>query len=285
MNYHSLPEHSASQVRKAAEGPGALWDALTRDQKTKAMDLGTAIHTLLLEPENAGTVIRKPDNPGFRDAKGNVSDSPWFTAEGKQWRAAHESAGRLVIDGDMYDQAIVAAQYAERYLTELGYPRSTWIIETPIIHGPHRCKPDILVKLATGGAVVISVKTSNDISPMAQERKVISGNWSAYDYGEAHYRHVIAESLGVAHPEIKIAHLWIQTTGGLQLNLCELHPTVLDRAAEHLPRLWEMCDRAKAAVKAGATAIPYEMAITPIRVITVPRWADRASAIEEVGND
>jgi hypothetical protein len=285
MNYHSLPQHSASQVRKAAEGPGALWDALTRDQKTKAMDLGTAIHTLLLEPENAGTVVRKPDNPGFRDAKGNVSDSPWLTAEGKAWRAAHEAAGCLVIDGDMYDQGVVAAKYAERYLTELGYPRSTWIVETPIIHGPNRCKPDILVRLATGGAVVISVKTSNDISPAAWERSAITGNWPGYDIGEAHYRHTISEALDIAPHDVLIVHLCIQTTRGIGIRAYEMSTEVLDRAAAILPKLWALCTEVKAAIATGAAALPYDLATEPLSVITVPRWADRASAIEEVGND
>lgn len=285
MNYHSLPQHSASQVRKAAEGPGALWTALTTDQKTKAMDLGTAIHTLLLEPENAHTIVRKPDNPGFRDAKGNVSDNPWLTAEGKAWRAAHEAAGRIVIDGDMYDQGVLSARYAERYLTELGYPRSTWIVETPIMTETHRCKPDILVKLATGGAVVISVKTSNDISPAAWERSAITGNWPGYDIGEAHYRHTISEALDIAPHDVLIVHLCIQTTRGLKVRAYEMASEVLDRAAVRLPELWAICDRVKAAVAAGATELPYELATEPLSVITVPRWADRASAIEEVAHD
>jgi hypothetical protein len=285
MNYHSLPQHSASQVRKAAEGPGALWTSLTTDIKTKAMDLGTAIHTLLLEPENAHTIVRKPDHPGFRDAKGNVSDSPWLTAEGKAWRAAHEAAGHLVIDGDMYDQGVIAAKHAERYLAELGYPRSTWQVETPIIAGPNRCKPDIFVRLATGGAVVISVKTSSDISPAAWERAAITGNWPGYDIGESHYRHTISEALDIAPHEVLIVHLCIQTTRGLKIRAYEMTNEVLDRAAVMLPELWAICDKVKAAVAAGATAMPYDLAIEPLSVITVPRWADRAIAIEEVAND
>lgn len=105
--YHSLPGASASQLRKLWQStPAHLKASLDEPrEETPAMMMGTLAHSVILEPEKPlpGIVI-PPDEyePGKK----------WTNAAKvcKEWRAAREAEGLLVVKADEYNAVMGMAR-------------------------------------------------------------------------------------------------------------------------------------------------------------------------------
>lgn len=82
--YHASAALSASGIKKLLRSPAHyVYERTQQSTPTDAMRIGTAVHTLILEPERAGEIVEMPAFAA-RTAAGR--------AERDAWLAAHESA-------------------------------------------------------------------------------------------------------------------------------------------------------------------------------------------------
>ena len=155
----------ADYLRLPAVGASDLWTLKTEcpfmarwrkdhpDEGTAATRLGSAMHTLTLEPDAfaARYAVRPVDGPR---ANSNAY---------KEWAAEHVNAGREIITADDWAtmQAMRAAMpKAARRLLSIGKPEATALCrhdETGLLL---KCRPDWMRE-----GIVVNLKTTADIRP------------------------------------------------------------------------------------------------------------------------
>jgi hypothetical protein len=269
VNYHALAALSASDLRRGYHTPeAALWARLHPTDPTPAMQIGTALHLAVLEPERfAVEVVAKPEGMSFA------------SKEGKAWREAHE--GLLVVSEDVHARAAVYAAHSPAVLRHLGATAPRF--EEPVLWadcvGDCRCKPDCYWLDEAGIPHLASVKTT--------AKPITATEWAAtlastprgpgYDIGEYHYaRGLAAVHLGdpARWPEVIIHHVVLSTDGPPQIAIWALGSAILERAAA----IWAI----KAPTIANALTAPMPAVIVIGGTIAdVPRWAAMPDTTEE----
>ena len=201
-DYHAGPGISKSQLDLVSESPALLeWskNAPEDERKKGALDMGTAVHTMLLEPH----LFDKQYAVG-------PANAPRNTNAGKALWAEFEETldDRIVITGDDY-QTIKLMQ-----ASAMAHPHARWLLEaegdaeasiywkdqeTDLLC---RIRPDKLIPKAE---VILDVKTTADISKI---------HWSMrdyrYDVQDAFYSEGYRGHFGVA--PAKFIFLFISTT-------------------------------------------------------------------------
>lgn len=168
--YHKGPGISKSQLDLAHESPALLsWSksAPEDERKRGALDIGTAVHTLLLEPH----LFEQQYAVG-------PANAPRNTKAGKEkWAEFEETLdGRIVLTGDDY-QTIKLMQ-----ASAMAHPHARWLLEAegdaeasiywtdPETGLLCRIRPD---KLVPSVNIIVDVKTTDDVAKF---------KWSVRDY-------------------------------------------------------------------------------------------------------
>ena len=154
-DYHNYPAYSSSDIKKVASSTLAHWKNEVR-KESAAFDLGSSVHSLILEPE-LNLVIEGPDN-----------------RRGKDWKTTKEAAdfaGKILLPRKEYQLAEQMAQAAmftphvaeiindTHAIKEASYfaTDSVWGRDTAL-----KCRPDGLLPNKN---LMFDIKTCQDASP------------------------------------------------------------------------------------------------------------------------
>lgn len=158
--YHDSDGISSSAVKTVATSTLAHWKGAVREHKT-AFDLGTAVHSMVLEP-HLDYVVSGPDD-----------------RRGADWKAKQRAAtmnGQLLLTSGDYAQAqaMSEAVLANDMVRELLANQSTVIEASFFAEDPQtgltlKTRPDAFVR---DRALVIDLKTTLDASPRGFEKTV-----------------------------------------------------------------------------------------------------------------
>lgn len=152
-DYHNYPAYSSSDVKKVASSTLAHWKNEVR-KESAAFDLGSAVHSLILEPE-LNLVIEGPDN-----------------RRGKDWKTTKEAAdfaGKILLPRKEYQVAEQMAQAAmfTPHVAELVNDKKTikeasYFVKEPLLDMDLKCRPDGLLPHKN---LMFDIKTCQDASP------------------------------------------------------------------------------------------------------------------------
>lgn len=169
-DYHALPGASASQLRRLWQSTPAHLKASLEEPRdpTAAMLLGTLAHSVILEPDKPlpGIVIQPLEyEPGKK----------WTYAAKlcKEWRAAQEMAGLLVLSADEYNgvfgMALAVAEHPDAApLLSKGQSELSLVTFDATNNVPVRARLDFVPDAAP---FLVDLKTTNDAAPRAFKRK------------------------------------------------------------------------------------------------------------------
>jgi hypothetical protein len=149
--YHADPAISKSGLSDFAQSPAHYIGRREEpEKKSKSMDLGSLVHSMILEPDKKDAYVVAP--------KINKN-----TKEYKAWAAAH--SGNLIVDQETYQDAQrmaanVAAHPAASILTTGGQSEVGVFWTDPERNIRIKVRPDHL----PGGTVVTDLKTTRDAS-------------------------------------------------------------------------------------------------------------------------
>ena len=189
-DYHARPEFSSSQLKDMLRSPAHFYANHLDPQRgeksapTKEMQLGTLVHTMLLEPHLVATEY----------AVGEKFDRR--TKQGKADAEAFEQVnfGKIIIDKDDYDTASNMSNHIARHPFFADLMANNYCqIESSIFFTDEatgvnvRVRPDLHIapcaKYPNG--LILDVKTTDDARPLAFSRTC--GNFR-YDLSVAMYR-------------------------------------------------------------------------------------------------
>ena len=171
--YHAVDALSKSMMSKILKSPAHYKAALEEHQEpSKAMQMGTAIHTAVLEPHLYSQVVAvvPPDIDGR-------------TKEGKAWKEMHKSRIHLTHAEDIDVQGVANSVRRHPFweITHLNNQREASVFaqaeETGIAL---KARPDMWVEDHT----LVDVKTTDDATPEGFSRTVTS---FGYHIQAAHY--------------------------------------------------------------------------------------------------
>jgi exodeoxyribonuclease VIII len=171
--YHAVDALSKSMMSKILKSPAHYRAALNEHQEpTKSMQMGTAIHTAVLEPQLYSQVVAvvPPDIDGR-------------TKEGKQWKEAHKSRIHLTHAEDIDVQG-VANSVRRHPFWDIIYLDHR--IEASVFAQDEqtglalKARPDLWIEDHT----LVDVKTTDDATPEGFTRTIAS---FGYHIQAAHY--------------------------------------------------------------------------------------------------
>lgn len=172
--YHAVDALSKSMMTKILKSPAHYKAALEEHQEpSKAMQLGTAIHTAVLEPHLYSQVVAviPPDIDGR-------------TKEGKQWKEQHKSRIHLTHAEDIDVQGVANSVRRHPFWDIINYEHSieaSVFAEDAETQIPLKARPDLWIKEP---AILVDVKTTDDASPEAFSRTITT---FGYHIQAAHY--------------------------------------------------------------------------------------------------
>lgn len=189
--YHGGPGVSKSMLDViAAKSPMHLQylrSAANDNEPTAAQALGTAFHSLLLEPDDfaASYVVAPKFDKRTKDGKAG-----W-----EAFQAEHE--GKQFIDADMdailsaMREAVHAHPVARALITAPGHAERSVYWTDPITGELCRCRPDYWRE----DGIIVDVKTTDDASPEGFAKSV--ANWR-YHVQDPFYTDGIHQATGIA---------------------------------------------------------------------------------------
>lgn len=171
-DYHAIFGISGSGITRALRSL-AHWRA-GADAPTRAMALGSALHTMILEPGKFDAQFRVFTERG---PKNRLPTKGLWEA----FKADAEAAGAEILDADEMDAlrgmqaAILQHAEARRLIEESEVKEASLIWRPPHLGLALKTRPDMI----HGGGVVLDLKKTSDASPHAFRR-------AAVDYGYFH---------------------------------------------------------------------------------------------------
>lgn len=182
--YHAMRALSSSGIKKLLRSPAHyLLDRTKTSEPTESMRFGTAVHTLLLEPERAGEIIEMPDF-NARTKDGRAERDMWIEAHAGYQSFNAETLARI--------RAAVAAVRAHPGASML---LSDGVAERSVLWRDERegieCRARFDWHREDGG--IVDVKTTIDAGPEGFRRAIgqfgyhISAAW--YWLGAEHVLH------------------------------------------------------------------------------------------------
>jgi len=161
--YHALEALSSSGIKKLLRSPAHyLVERTKRNEPTEAMRIGTAVHTLILEPHREAEVIEMPAF-NARTAAGRADRDAWLAEHAGAQAFDAETLGRI--------RAAVAAVRAHpgaALLLSDGRPEVSLLWHDATLGAPCKARADFL--RADGG--MVDVKTTADASPAGFRRAI-----------------------------------------------------------------------------------------------------------------
>lgn len=248
--YHLDPSISSSAVKTVIQKSVAHWKYGERKANV-AFDLGTACHTLVLEPHLSNTVRCGPE-----------------TRRGKEWKEAYEAAQAdgavLLTEGDYrlavdMAQAVRANPAAAQLLGGSLTCEASVFARDSINDLDLRCRPDGWRKDI---AALIDLKTTVDASPEGFAKQCAN---LSYHVQEAFYRRVMT----LAGEEIdRFAFIAVEKEPPFAVGVYELDWRSLDEGKAAVQYGLELISKAK---KAGDFGTGYG----DLKTLQIPNWAFR----------
>jgi exodeoxyribonuclease VIII len=171
--YHGTDALSKSTMTKALKSPAHYQAALMeRSEPSKAMQLGTAIHTSILEPALYSEIVAILP-----------SDIDGRTKEGKVWREANKSRIQLTVVEHVEVQGVAHSVRSHPFWDIITLPHKIEAsvfgqdLETGLAL---KARPDLWVNETT----LVDIKTTDDASPEAFTRTIATFR---YHIQAAHY--------------------------------------------------------------------------------------------------
>ena len=250
--YHAIEAISASGAKKILQSPAHY--RLARDTKvepTGAMRFGTAVHTLVLEPQRASEIVEIPDF-NRRTNAGREALAEWSAANADRQAFVHEEYERLIATAEAVRQHPAASELFTDGKQEVSL---LWT------DSAYRVSCKSRFDWLRDDGVIIDLKTCQDASPDAVSRTIANYlyNVQAAFYWCAH------EALLDRSPEF-FAFVFVETSPPHAVACYALQAEALRagmRQVEVALRRYKEC------IDAGVWP-GYSDQIQPI---SVPRWA------------
>lgn len=214
-------------------------------EATPAMQFGTLVHTLALQPENVDQEFAISPFDDFRKK------------EAKEWKAKAEQGGKAVIKQAEFDHAMrVAEAFTEStHLYSLGEHETEVAVYGEIAKFPVKCMIDVVPK---NGTALADLKTCTSIgSTYEMTQQIIN---MGYHMQAALYRDLYAMATGREINKFKF--VFVEKAAPYETALVTLQGVWLDRGRElYLDTLamWSECR----AVNAFPPAHPDEIILDP----------------------
>lgn len=210
--YHSHREYiSASQIKDLLKNPYLFFHPVKQEHK-KAFDIGSAIHSLLLEPENFDSDFAVAPKCDRRTVKGKADWNNFV----------EESKGKTVLESDDFDNCI-EIQKSTLAIPEVlnllrgGVSEKSYFTTLP--NGTkQKVRPD---RYRSDINTIIDVKSCRDASPDAFKRDIATYKY----YVQASY---YIDVLGAN----KFIFLAVEKTAPFMVGIYELNRADLDRGRE-----------------------------------------------------
>jgi hypothetical protein len=234
--YHELPAISKSHLDQINRSPLHYWSRYVDPnrqpmQPTAAMELGTAVHMAVLEPEL------------FLETYATAPGLSKTTKAGKEAWAEAEASGKKLLKPDELDQidcmhqALLSHPGARKALKSQGQAEQSFITKDPGTDLEIKCRPDYL----TDSGLVIDLKTTTDASLDAFSKS--TANFRYYVQA-AWYLHVLEVATG-QRPK-GFVFLAVEKTAPYAVQVFKASPDLitmgLDQAFADLARIAE-CKR------------------------------------------
>lgn len=171
-DYHSLPSLSFSQIKELMKSV-AHWEYYLEHppEVTEAMLKGSLLHMMVLEPGKYRLMME-------HDISIKPIDMKFTTKEGKEWKSEQESAGKIIITQEAFDEVEAMGNELLQYewqdettkkwnkLTETaltdGESELSFIAYDDVIDRNIRVRPDYIVGVDKGiTPTVFEIKTMN----------------------------------------------------------------------------------------------------------------------------
>ncbi len=181
--YFASPGVSNTMLGLLAQSPAHLQHYLSGDvETTKAMEIGTFFHDLILLNNAPRNIAIKPEGMKFN------------TREGKAWRTGQEAEGKRILTQDEHDSIFgmrdaVMGHPKLKYAVESGFPEQS--LFAPFGTVTRKCRIDLVPK----GPALLDFKSTDDASPVAFGRKAANMGY----YRQAAYYLDIAKENGLPH--------------------------------------------------------------------------------------
>lgn len=151
-DYHARPELSASQIKTILKNPFEYING-SHKEPTKAMDFGSCVHKLVLEP---------------LDFEKEFAVSPKYNLRTNEGKASYQSfidanMGKTIIDEDTFMEAKMCADNVMRIAGNFfknGVAENSYFSEIGGVGA--RCRPDYYIEDI---GLVVDLKTTQDASP------------------------------------------------------------------------------------------------------------------------
>ena len=251
-----------SSLKKILESPAHYQAALKfRMIPTPAMEMGTALHCLTLDGEEAfnGSYVKKPDTIKLT------------TKEGKEWKA--EQGRKKILSTGGKDDAWNSIQGMDENLKRLAWfdPSQPDYIkhnEVSIYWEQHgvSCKARLDRVLVEEG-IVLDLKTTDTVDPDKFLQKVIS---LGYDFQAAYYARAAEMAFGKPFRFIFVA---VERKAPYTVEMFEATPDMMEEAQYKVDKALKLC-----AECAGSGEWPNKEPM--IRGLDYPNWYSRVKMEE-----
>lgn len=263
--YHAHPAISSSAIREALRSPAhyhaAYIERSVPRTESASMKLGTAVHTLVLEPEKWASEYAISPAVDRRTKAGKEA-----------WAAFVEEAGERVLVTE--EEAAHAKAVAQSVLKH-GAARELveGIFERPVAESSVfwrddatglelKCRPDAL---DLGEGVIVDLKTTRDASPIGFPKSVAN---FGYHTQAAWYRRGVEAALGASCRHVIVA---VETAPPYAVGVYELDEDALEVGAE-LAKLG--LERIARGIETGEWPAYGD----DLQEITLPGWAKKEVA-------
>ena len=198
--YHQLPANSPSRLKLLARSAAHYFDAyLAPDREIKpptpAMEVGTALHTAVLEPDLWDSTVAVPPQQFDRRTKIGRQLAEEFEAE---------NGGKLVLTPDDADRVRRMADAVHRHpaartlLDIKGRREASYTWTDPATGLPCKCRPDWH---GMDGLLVVDLKTTKDASRAEFARSIagfdyhLQAAWNLRALGAAQFLSIAVENV------------------------------------------------------------------------------------------
>ena len=250
-DYHAIDALSASGAKHLLRSPAHYLAQKEKPMEpTAAMRLGTAVHTMILEPEKADIEIARAPKVDKRTKVGKETIELF----------ERENAGKLCLDADVYDKAAaiadaVAKHPAARDLLRDGQAEVSMLWEA---HDGIPCKARFDYYKGDG---IIDIKTTQDASPDAFARSIAGFK---YHMQAAHYLQGYREVTGWDADHFTF--IAVESEPPYAIGIYRL-----DDASLMSGRM--LMEQAAFAFKRAADPVQWKGYSRDIQTISVPSWA------------
>ena len=248
--YFATPAISASGLKDVARSPAHY--RYGRRKESRAMDIGTAIHTAILEPERFEFefIELSVDDRRKKEAK---------DAEAEYGRERILTATEAANIRGM-QQAVRAHSRARMQLDVEGWRELSVFAQDPETGANVRCRPDLL----TGNGILLDLKKVRDARDLPMQRAVAD---YGYDLAAAFYCDVLAWATG--HQVSAYALLTVEEEPPHGVRLLVLDDAWIERGR----RLYRQAlDAYAQCIEAGEWPGYADM----ISVLPAPRWVEQS---------